>query len=119
MACRTALILIVDDELSMLSLLDEVLGDEGFVVRRAQNGQEALARALAEPPDLIITDLMMPVMDGRVLAQHLHDHPATTAVPILVMSAAYRPQSSDCFTAVLPKPFAVDTLLAVITRLLV
>lgn len=115
----TALILIVDDEQSILTLLEEVLQDEGFVVQRAQNGQEALTQALSGPPDLIVTDLMMPVMDGRVLAEHLRQHPATAAVPILLISAAYTQQPSDMFTAVLSKPFAVDTLLASIERLLV
>lgn len=119
MSCCTVLILIVDDEQSILTLLDEVLEDEGFVVQRAQNGQEALALALAEPPDLVVTDLMMPVMDGRALAQHLRHHPATATVPILLISAAYTARPADRFTAVLPKPFAVDALLAAIERLLV
>ena len=119
MSGRMAVILIVDDELNILLVLDEVLQDEGFVVHRAQNGQEALAHALAEPPDLVVTDLMMPVMDGRALAQGLHDHPATAAVPILLISAAYKQQPTDRFIAVLPKPFAVDMLLAAVEQLLV
>lgn len=119
MARHTVLILIVDDELSILTLLDEVLQDEGFVVQRAQNGQQALALALVQPPDLIITDLMMPVMDGWMFAEQLRHHPTTATVPILLISAAYKAQLSDRFTAVLPKPFAVDTLLDAIARLLI
>lgn len=119
MASRTALILIVDDEQSILTLLDELLHDEGFTVECAHNGREALDHALANPPTLIVTDLMMPVMNGRALAEHLRQHSTTATIPILLISAAYTQQPSDRFTAVLPKPFAVDTLLAFIEQLLI
>lgn len=119
MSSRTVLILIVDDEFSILMLLDEVLREEGFNVARAQNGHAALTLALADPPDLIVTDLMMPVMDGRAFAQQLRQHPATATVPILLISAAYTKQPSDLFSAVLPKPFDVDQLLSTISGLLV
>ena len=114
-----ALILIVDDELSILALLEDVLHDAGFAVACAQNGREALEQALVNPPALIVTDLMMPIMDGRALAERLRQHPATATIPIVVMSAAYKAQPADRFAAAAPKPFALDTLLASIEQLLV
>lgn len=113
-----ALILIVDDEASILALLQELLEDEDFTVVRAGNGREALAKALLDPPNLIVTDLMMPIMDGRALAQALHDQPSLAEIPILLISAAYTHQADDSFTAVLPKPFSIDQVLASITQLL-
>lgn len=119
MSSRIALILIVDDEQSILTLLEEVLHDEGFAVACAHNGREALDQALANPPALVVTDLMMPVMNGRALAEHLRQDPVTATIPILLISAAYKQQPSDQFTEVLLKPFDVDTLLAAIEQLLV
>lgn len=113
------MILIVDDEPSILGLLYDILTDEGFVVERAQNGKEALARALETPPDLVVTDLMMPIMDGRTLAQHLHHDETTAAIPILLLSATYALQADDLFTAVLHKPFDIGAFIDAIHELLV
>jgi DNA-binding response OmpR family regulator len=118
LSARTAMILIVDDEPSILTLLHDVLTDEGFTVERAQNGQQALALASTKPPDLVVTDLMMPLMDGRALAQRLREHSETSDIPILLISAAYTQQSGDIFTAVLSKPFDIGELVEAIRALL-
>lgn len=113
-----ALILVVDDEASILALLQEVLEDEDFRVIPAGDGREALTKALTDPPNLIVTDLMMPIMDGRALAHALHDQPTLAEIPILLISAAYTRQVDDSFAAVLAKPFTIDEVLASITKLL-
>ena len=59
-----AVILVVDDEIGIANLLADVLSDEGHRVLVAVNGRDALKRAEEERPDLVITDYMMPVMDG-------------------------------------------------------
>lgn len=115
---QRALILIVDDEPSILVLLDELLTDEGFTVDRATNGRDALEHALSAPPDLVVTDLMMPVMDGRTLVRQLRQQPRTATIPVLLLSAAYHQQPNDVFTAVLPKPFNSDALFEAIYTLL-
>lgn len=99
-------------------MLTDVLLDEGFAVERAQNGSEALDRIHSRPPDLVVTDLMMPVMDGRTLAQRLREDAKTTSVPILLVSAAYRKQADDLFSAVLAKPFNLDELIDTVHTLL-
>ena len=108
---RRLTILVIDDEQPILAMLQEMLQDEGYTVLLAGNGQAGLERAIDEQPDLILTDLMMPVMDGRTLCRHLRAEPRTTPIPLIGMSAAYRPRDGDAFDAVLAKPFNIDDVL--------
>jgi CheY-like chemotaxis protein len=70
-------VLVVDDDPAILDMVRDVLEDEEFLVRTAQNGLDALRIALDTPPDLIVTDLMMPIMGGRVLRAQLRTHTQT------------------------------------------
>jgi CheY-like chemotaxis protein len=83
----TPTVLVVDDDPDILDALSEILEGEGFLVRRAKNGKEALDRLLPEPPALILLDLMMPVMDGWEFAQRMRHVEAASRVPIIVLSA--------------------------------
>lgn len=111
-------ILVVDDEVPITLLLRDILVDEGYIVLTAPEGQSALALTATAHPDLIITDLMMPGMDGRGLCAQIHAQAPTADIPVVVMSAAYRPQPSDSFAAAIAKPFNIDQLLAVVTTCL-
>ena len=104
-------ILVVDDEQPLLAMVREILEDEGLTVLTARQGREALEVAARTRPDLILTDLMMPVMSGRVLHERLRDDPAMAPIPVVLMTAAYRPQPGDTFAAVVAKPFEIDDLL--------
>jgi two-component system, OmpR family, alkaline phosphatase synthesis response regulator PhoP len=108
---RRLTILVIDDEQPILAMLQEMLQDEGYTVLLAGNGQAGLERAIDDRPDLILTDLMMPVMDGRTLCRHLRAEPRTTQIPLIGMSAAYWPRDGDAFDAVLAKPFNIDDVL--------
>src|SRR5919206_4934956 len=79
-------ILVVDDDPSILALVTEILQDEGYDVATARNGAEALERVAEAVPAVLVTDLMMPVMDGPALVHACRAAPAS--VPILIMSAA-------------------------------
>ncbi len=86
--------MVVDDEPEIVTLLRFVLEKEGYTVTEASNGQVALERLGMEPPkpetalpDLIILDIMMPVMDGYALNMRLQATPTTKGVPILVLTA--------------------------------
>ena len=79
-------VLVVDDDPDILEALAEILEVEGFSVRRARNGQEALDR-LDPAPDLILLDLMMPVMDGWEFAQRLRQLELRQRAPVIVLSA--------------------------------
>lgn len=68
-------ILIVEDEAPLRNAVSDILTFEGFEVFRAKNGQEGLDLALAEHPDLILLDLMMPVMDGLTMLEKLRQDP--------------------------------------------
>lgn len=107
-------ILVIDDEAMIVDMLRMVLELEGYTVLEAADGQAGLARALDTQPDLILTDVMMPIMDGHALCHQLRAEPRTAHIPVIAMSAAYRPQDGDAFDAVIAKPFHISPLLAVI-----
>jgi CheY-like chemotaxis protein len=68
-------------------LLREILTDLGITVTTADNGAEALTRMSQTTPDLVLVDLMMPVMDGMTFIQRVRDDPAYPSVPIVVVSS--------------------------------
>jgi two-component system, cell cycle sensor histidine kinase and response regulator CckA len=80
-------VLIVDDERANRMLLEVMLGPEGFTVQSASSGEEALRMVQAQPPDLILLDIMMPGMDGYVVAERLKTDPATKNIPIVMVTA--------------------------------
>ena len=80
-------VLVVDDDDDKLTLLSVALGMEGYNVRTAENGREALAAVESYPPDLIITDVMMPEMDGYELARTIRRNPKTKFIPLILQTA--------------------------------
>ena len=86
MTSPAATILIVDDEIQDRRLLEVLLRHEGYLTRSAANGEEALASVAQHAPDLILLDVMMPGMDGNQLACILKANPATSDIPIIVVT---------------------------------
>jgi len=80
-------ILIVDDEPLNISVLEQELDDLDYDTVSAANGQEALDLVAAESPDLVLLDIMMPVMDGFAVLAQLKASPATRDIPVIVISA--------------------------------
>jgi diguanylate cyclase (GGDEF)-like protein len=80
-------VLVVDDDADKLKLLEVALGMEGYHVRTACNGKEALAAVESYPPDLIIADVMMPEMDGYELARRIRQNPQTRFIPLMLQTA--------------------------------
>ena len=80
-------VLVVDDDADKRNLLEVALGMEGYTVRTAANGREALAAVDSYPPDLIITDVMMPEMDGYELARSIRRNPQTKFIPLILQTA--------------------------------
>jgi adenylate cyclase len=80
-------ILIVDDEPFNVDYLEQELEDLGYGTLSAGNGQEALERVAGEPPDLILLDVMMPVMDGFSVCRLLKGNEETRMIPIVIMTA--------------------------------
>jgi CheY-like chemotaxis protein len=108
-------ILVVEDEEPVQQLVADLLGDEGYHVLIAADGAQALALVRAERPSLILTDLMMPVMDGVELCRRLRADEQTRHLPIVVMTAAGRgPSEAARADAYLAKPFDLDILLELV-----
>jgi CheY-like chemotaxis protein len=82
-----ARILVVDDERKNRQLIEVMLGADGYRVQCATSGDEALAMVAAEPPDLILLDVMMPGMDGYRVATKIKSDPATEHIPVVMVSA--------------------------------
>ncbi len=81
---EVAQILVVDDDIQMLEALTLYLGSRGWSVVPAANGQDALDKFVERPADLVIMDIMMPVMDGWELCQRLRQ---ITDAPIIMLTA--------------------------------
>jgi len=80
-------ILIVDDEPFNVDLLEQQLEEFGYATVSASNGQEALDKIAAEAPDLILLDVMMPVLDGLTVCRILKENDETRLIPIVIMTA--------------------------------
>lgn len=83
-------ILVVDDEVYILHILDFSLGAEGFEVLTANNGELAVERAKQERPDLIVLDIMMPVLDGYETLKRLKGDSHTKDIPVILLTAKGR-----------------------------
>lgn len=115
-------ILIVEDNVQILSYLKESLRKD-YSISTATNGQEALARIEVSQPDIIITDIMMPDMNGIALTQHLKDSIDTSHIPIVMLTAKSSTQEQiegieSGAEAYIVKPFSMAYLHAVVVNLI-
>ena len=116
-------ILVADDEEDILEILEIRLSNAGYEVIKARDGREAVEYAFKEKPDLIVMDVMMPVMDGFEATKTLRSKLATAAIPVLMLTAKRDKESELKGLEVgaddyLTKPFDKDKLLARIRMLL-
>jgi len=116
-------ILIVEDEISSAEMLTFVLKEEGYFVAVAANGKEALAALRENSIDLVLCDLMMPVMDGRELCRAMKLDPSMQSIPIVIMSAAPEISVSHLadegceYACFMRKPLDLDLLATTIRNL--
>ena len=116
-------LLLVDDEPKLLLAVAAVLRAEGFDVTTARNGREALVHIAKSVPDLVVSDNLMPQMDGFALARHLRSADHTKLVPIVFLTAKgdTRDRVEGFRTGIdayVSKPFEPDELVAVIRNIL-
>lgn len=117
-------ILIVEDVPNILELLTLTLRFKGYPVITASNGAEALEAVMAERPALIITDILMPKMDGYALVQKLRLNPETRNIPIVFLSATYVTPEDKAFALSLgavrfiEKPIDTEDFLLTVAELL-
>lgn len=89
---RAPLLMLVDDEPMNLEILAGYLTDEGYRIKKFQEGTAAVAYAREEPPDLVLLDIMMPGMSGYEVCEELRQIPETRTVPVIILSALDRPE---------------------------
>ncbi len=113
-------VLVVDDDPDIRAFVSELLVDEGYDVRAAANGRDALAVLATWRPDVILLDLMMPEMDGWAFLASQRLNLELVCIPVIVMSASYnlrggagRIAAADLVT----KPFTIDQLLSKVEAL--
>ncbi len=116
-------ILVVEDEVPLLTLLRYNLEKQGFRVEEAADGQEALVRVAESKPDLVLLDWMLPAISGIEVCRQLRRKPGTRDLPIIMVTA--RTEEGDAVRALdtgaddyISKPFAMDGLMARIRALL-
>ena len=114
------LVLVIDDLADTRELYALVLELEGFVVAQAADGRDGLQQARDLVPDIIITDLAMPIMDGWETIRRLRGDPRTQHIPIIACSGhdARRRMDGAAPDALLAKPCPLDALVAEVRRLL-
>lgn len=109
------LVLVVDDEESLCELLAEVLS-EGYEIIKAYNGKTALDLARERKPDIIISDVMMPHMNGVEMLKALRGDPETEHIPVILLSAAPLRAKVAEASAFLTKPFEIEVLERVVAK---
>jgi CheY-like chemotaxis protein len=112
--------LIVDDELGLAEALCDLLTHFGYRTEKAWNGQLALKMAAERKLDLIITDIMMPIMDGYELLTALKANPEWRDIPVVLMSAVALkgPETRPEIAAFLAKPFEIAPFVDLVRQLI-
>jgi DNA-binding response OmpR family regulator len=112
-------VLIVDDEFGLADLLADMLTERGFEVRVAINGVLGMHALEAQPADLVLLDVMMPIMDGATMLRELRASERFAHIPVVMMTAVPRgvPVGAEP-DAFLRKPFTTDELFEVLRRFL-
>jgi CheY-like chemotaxis protein len=115
-------ILIVDDEFGLAELLGELLRMRGYEVTTASNGQRGLVLLFQQRFALVITDVMMPLMDGISMVRRMRASPELAQIPVIVMTAVpsgITAEERRMVQGLLTKPFGPATLYELIDRLIV
>lgn len=112
-------ILVVDDEFLITDILVDALEEQGFRVLTAANGRKALEVLDQEVPALVLTDFMMPLMNGLELARAIKANPDWTQIPVILLSGAQGAiarSHPELFAAVYDKPFRIEKVIAAVVE---
>lgn len=110
-------VLVVEDNLDSLEVLEILLTHQGYDVVTAEDGRTGLEKAEAELPDLILTDMRMPVLSGPEMVKHLRQNPQFSRTPIIVLTADVDGQAKAIEAGandILIKPVAFERLTSII-----
>ncbi len=122
MESQATTILIVDDEAHIRRLIEFTLKKGGYPLLVATNGKEAIEKAKAHSPDLVIMDVMMPEMDGFQALERLKEDESTASIPVILLTgigfSSTRKEVEEKGTATyLSKPFSPNKLLKEVQRI--
>jgi two-component system cell cycle response regulator DivK len=116
-------ILVVEDQMDNRQILRDLLGNAGYTLVEAENGEEALAAVAKQRPDLILMDIQLPVMDGYEATRRIKSDPATKSIPIIVITSYAlsgdegKARAAGC-DAYVTKPYRPRQLLAKVREFL-
>ncbi len=116
-----AMVLVVEDEFGIAELLDTVLTEEGYQVVTAMNGRDGLELLTRDRPELVLSDYMMPVMDGALMLARIKADPALQGIPVVMMSSMPEATVAErCagHAAFLRKPFKLTEVVILVERLI-
>jgi len=114
-------IVIIDDEFGLADVLSATLTDSGFRVQTASNGARGLDLVRDDPPDLVILDYMMPILDGPGVLRSMQADSRLARIPVLMMSSlpeAMVVARCSGYVGFLRKPFAFEVVLEAVERVL-
>jgi CheY-like chemotaxis protein len=116
-------VLVADDEPEVVDLVRMMLEWEGYTILAAADGEEAVARAQADRPDLMLLDVRMPKMSGLDVLNHLSADPVTADIPVIMLSVVttypdVRAALDRGAVAYLPKPFELREMVRLVERVL-
>jgi CheY-like chemotaxis protein len=109
-------LLVVDDDKEILATMQDLLEEEGYSVRTAADGVEAVYAMAQRKPRMILLDLMMPHMTGWEVLEAMKADPALADIPVCVATGRRHEAPPKAATYVLQKPFTVDELLEVVRQ---
>ncbi|HEU4329237.1 MAG TPA: response regulator [Roseiflexaceae bacterium] len=116
-------VLVIDDDLALQTVLEIALREAGYQVVLANDGEEGLQKLHTERPNLVISDIMMPHLDGVETFQRMKEQLQDEGIPIFIMTALNRkPWFADLEAegaVIIQKPFELDQLLSLVRDLLV
>jgi len=115
---KTPKVLIVEDDSDLRRLYAIGLNQRGFEVKLAANGAEAVERVGQEEPDLILLDLIMPIMNGWEVIEKVNYNGRPRSIPIVIISGTPRPEAPTlpCIVGWLSKPVSLEELVQTISR---
>jgi two-component system cell cycle response regulator DivK len=117
------MILVVEDQEDNRQILRDLLGNAGYAMQEAENGEEALSAVAKQRPDLILMDIQLPILDGYEATRRLKADPGTRGIPIIVVTSyalsgdETKARASGC-DAYVTKPYSPRALLAKIREFL-
>jgi CheY-like chemotaxis protein len=116
-----ATVLVVDDEFSIVDVLETILTDEGYRVLTACNGKQGLERLSTEKPDAVLLDFMMPILGGAEMLAAIVAEPVYQTIPVIIISSLGEnviARKCSGYVAYLPKPFTAAAVLSTVARVL-